>query len=233
MKNIILLTVFLSFGLSYGNAQSTERIRVKAEEDVAEGIESRSQFRFKDFKEGKVYFKNGNSSTAPLNYNLLYDAVFFIDKKGDTLSLANPVQVKNIEIGGTLFYFDNGYYEVVSDFPPVKLALKQKLKESNRENVGGYGQNTNTAAINNLESMYQNSQSYNLKTNENVIYSRRTIYYFLDQNNRFLPAKKRNITKLFPKKHKNTIVDFIKENDTDFDNEESLNALLQFCSQLI
>jgi hypothetical protein len=233
MKTLLTTGIFLLSSFTYALAQSSEKINVEAEEDISQAIDQVDQYRFKDFVKGKVYFKNGRSSTARLNYNLLYDAILFIDKKGDTLSLAEPEKVNYVAIQYTIFYYDKGYFEIIADYPSVKLAYKQVLKVSNREKIGGYGQQTNTSAIDNYSTVSNGNQTFNLKVNENVIFSKKAFYYLLDQNNRFSPANKRNIIKIFPKKHKKSIVQFIDDHETDFKNEQSIKSLLQFCGGLI
>ncbi|WP_017731400.1 hypothetical protein [Nafulsella turpanensis] len=232
MKQFYLILTAILLANSFAVAQSEGPIRVEAGENVAKAVAFSDQFRFPNFQKGTVFFKNGNTGSSLLNYNHLFDAVQFIDKKGDTLSLANPLDIEQIKIGDKKFFFNNGYYEVIAEFPAVKLTIKQVLEISNREKIGGYGERKNTAAIDNYSSMYMNTQVHELTVNENVILSKNPSFHLLDQNGRLFPATKRNVSRIFPRKHRKEIVQFIKEQNTDFNQEHSIMEVLEFASTL-
>lgn len=231
MKSLILLLCLSAFSFHDLTAQSAEKTRVKSGENISYALKMSDRYRFSEFQKGRVFFRNGNSTGGILNYNIVQDHVEFINGKGDTLSLANPEEVERIVIGDAKFNYNKGYYEVISEYPSLKLALRQEVGETNREKIGAYGQRTNTAAITNLSTTQVNNQNINLNSDELIVLSRKVTFFLIDKNDKVRFFNKKNLVQLFPS-HKRNIVDFLEKNKIDFNNEADLKKLLSFCSNL-
>ena len=110
------------------SAQSTETIRVKAGEDISKVISPNGIYRFPLFTTG-TYLKNNNtSSSAKLNYNLFTGEMQYLNLKGDTMTIANSSEINSIKIQDVLFYYRNGYKEVIADHDPAKPAVESTIK---------------------------------------------------------------------------------------------------------
>lgn len=215
-------------------AQDAEILRVKSEEDIAEVIPADVKYRYSEFRTGNISFYNGRSSAAKLNYNILLGEMQFLDRKGDTLSLADEHTIKIIMIGEDVFYYDGrfGYLEVVKDYHPIKLALNQTLQTVTSEKGSAYGQSSGVSSIKTIN-FYStdNSQVQILKQKGDILLTKKASYFLVDQNNRCHKLNKSSILKVFAD-HKRAIKDYLKEASINFNKEEDLKKLLQFCDAL-
>src|SRR3979490_1611624 len=75
------------------------KIEVKSTEDLKETLTTQARYKYPDFSNAIIYFKNRAATAAPLNYNLLLGEMQFVDNTGDTLSVANEMDIKYITIG--------------------------------------------------------------------------------------------------------------------------------------
>src|SRR5688572_7122750 len=78
--------------------------KVKVDQDVKEVFSLSDLYHNPQFTIGRVYFKDGTSADAMLNYHKLYNQMLFLDGKGDTLALADPELMQVITIGKDSFY---------------------------------------------------------------------------------------------------------------------------------
>ncbi|MDR1197751.1 MAG: hypothetical protein LBK94_01890 [Prevotellaceae bacterium] len=130
MKKIILPAVLLLLICSICTAQ--EKVKVENvninEEDILDALPRNAVYIFPDFIKGKVFFDNGATSTAELNYNTLLGEMQFLDKDGNILSLANPQDVTYITIDKKVFYYvtDKAFAELLVNSDNVKLCSKRR-----------------------------------------------------------------------------------------------------------
>ncbi|HET9435110.1 MAG TPA: hypothetical protein VFO37_15195, partial [Chitinophagaceae bacterium] len=109
------MRVLLLFVLAYccrSHAQDSA-IVIRAGTSVNESVSTKDLYQYPQFVFGKVFFKPGDSAMAKLNYNRLFDEMQFIDFKGDTLSIANEATIRLIRINNDVFYYDNGYVQLI------------------------------------------------------------------------------------------------------------------------
>ena len=243
MKVLLLFSCMFIGSVGNGMAQNLQKYRLKEGEIVVKAIPEKERYSYENFKIGKILFTNGKSSTAPLNYNLLYGEMEFISEDGDTLSLAQEPLIQNIMIGDDLYYVDNrkGYLKVKTDYPSLKLAAKEKLMLIQKEREFFVNpENDHFRKLsddemskknfpNNVPVTYQ--EFYTKPLEGDLLLAKVVGYYFIDFNDRFHPAKKAKVLKIFPGK-KRAIRNFIKENNINFHLEEDLEKLVEFCHQL-
>ena len=233
MKTLLFLAVM---GLSAYplRAQDADLFRIKAGDAVEEAIPRVHQYRYETFRNGSVSFYNGKTATARLNYNLLLGEMQFIDITGDTLSLAEEHTIQHIRIGENTFYVDpkHGYLEVIAQYPTVKLGMQPSFSTVLKEKKGAYGQSTGTSSIKNYNSYTAaNSRLQKLNPNEDVLIAKEVAYFLIDHNQRIHRANKSALMKLFAQQKK-AISTYLDKEDIDFDKEEDLRKLLQYCSAL-
>lgn len=233
MKTLLFLAM-MGLSICLLRAQDVDLFRIKAGETVEEAIPVVHQYRYETFRNGSVSFYNGSSATARLNYNLLLGEMQFIDITGDTLSLVDEHTIQHIRIGENTFYYDPkyGYLEVIAQYPAVKLLMQSSFSTVLKEKKGAYGQSTGTSSIKNYNSYTAaNSRLQKLNPNEEILIAREVAYFLADHNQRIHRAGKSALMKLFAPQKK-TINTYLDEEDIDFDKEEDLRQLLQFCSEL-
>ncbi|MDO1451744.1 hypothetical protein Q0590_36055 [Rhodocytophaga aerolata] len=242
-----LLAVAIHFTL---RAQQAPLYTINAGEIVSDVIPLNEQYVYGEFQQGTVWFRNGKSLPALLNYNRLYGEMQFIGSKGDTLALVEENSLKKITIGKQVFYYmhKNSFVELLTAQLPVKLARKQNLEiiRSTFRLVrnSGIGSTGNVFAGERDDTMNGpfNSSTHTSSLSYRKLYTQKvpgelqlakqSSYYFVDQNERVHQAKKSTLLKLFGR-HKQAIEDYIDTNQVDFTREVDLKNLLEYCAQWI
>ena len=233
MKGAVFLAV-MGFSACSLLAQDADLFRVKSGETVEETIPVVQQYRYATFRNGNVSFYNGSTATARLNYNILLGEMQFIDITGDTLSLAEEHTIRYIRIGENTFYYDPryGYVEVVAEYPAVRLGRQPSFLAVLKEKKSAYGQSTGVSSIRSYNSYATgNSRLQKLDPKGDVLVAKQVTYFLVDHNHRIHRASKSSLMKLFSHQ-KRAIGDYLKAEAIDFDQEEDLRQLLQFCSAL-
>ncbi len=230
MKTLLLLLYALLY-YTYPFAQNTTSIIVKAGSNIRDVLSTADVFQYPQFAKGKVFFKDGSSAEAKMNYNRLVDEMHFIDPKRDTLALANEKLIKWIAINQDTFYYDQGYVRLISSTDVAKLAVKQVWIMGDTRKIGAYNTANSTSSITSYSSYSAGSRIYNLFVNEEVVLRKVEHYYFGDRYNHFVLAGKKNLLMLFPKEQRRIEV-YLKENKIDFSNKDDLEKAVQFLDHL-
>ena len=226
MKSVLILWMLLLFCFGMFS-QTPDQVRIKAGEDAAKSYSSHGFYRFPTFKEGVVVFKHGGQTNARLNYHMLNEEVQFLSTNGDTLALADPFSIKHISIDTNLYYYSEGYLEVVMNSEILLLARKIKLNTTS-EKIGAYGQASPSGSIRTPNKLILNNTGKDLTINQDLIIQREYSYYWLDKYRTVLRATKANLFRLLPPDKKSIVEDYLKKNKIDFNKEADLRKLLQF-----
>ena len=229
MKKVVLSQMLFIFFVSCIFAQSGDIVRIKAGENPAAGFSPHGFYRFPTFSEGVVVFKNGGKTSGRFNYHLLNEEVQFISANGDTLALSDPLAIQYITIDSSLFYYSEGYLEVVESNESLKLAKKLRLN-TNWEKIGAYGQASPSGSIRTANRIMLGNTGSNLRLNEDLVIEKKTTYYWLDKYNTVLKATKANLLKLLPSDKERNIEEYVKNNKIDFKKEADLKKLLKYSS---
>lgn len=210
-------------------AQDSTVIFIQADRTVSEVLTPDKIYEHPQFVKGKIFFRDGSLTEALLNYNYLNGEVEFISNQKDTLAIAKQqmLNIKRVEINDHIYFYDRGYLEQVQENAIGKLLKKQMYDVIKREKIGAYNQPTSTSAIESYGSFTDNYGSFspNLKVKENITLALRSLYYFGDKYNVFLPATKKNLLKSFPSK-KRQIETYLKQHPVNFKSAEDLKTLL-------
>ena len=221
---IICSILCLATGLS---AQKNDKYTVLAGTRVQDCIPFLEQYRYPEFREGTVLFKNGVNVVVMLNYNLLHSELQYIQLQ-DTLSIANEKDIKVIAVAGDTFYFDKGYLEMIYN-GPVKVALKQYIKQMQVIKKDSYGSAGSNSATDSYNSIQADGQTYKLILNHDRIFNKIEEYYLVASSGEFVPFTKKKVFQLFPQKKK-AIEAYLKSKKVYFDSREDL---LRFAAYLI
>ncbi|HEV8283702.1 MAG TPA: hypothetical protein VGQ09_05300 [Chitinophagaceae bacterium] len=223
---LILLLWFQSF------TQQTVKA-VEADQEINQVFTVKDLYRYPQYIQGKVFFRDGTIAEAMLNYHKLFEQVLFIDQKGDSLAVGNPETISVIVMGQDSFYYNkDSYYELIESYKKsIQLARKQMLQEMDQQKTGAYGQSyTNNSTVAN-KNYYTVDGKPRLNVGESTLFLQKTEYYISYKHGDFLPANKKNIEKLFSE-YSRQVKDYIKENSLDIAKEEGLKKLLQFIQDL-
>ena len=209
-----------------------EVIRVKAGEDISKAISDYGKYRFNSFTQGRLYYTYGKSAGGRFNYNYLVEEMQFIDKEsGDTLAVAYPEQVRFVKFDSTIFYYNEGFMEIIEDYDTVKIAAKQKLKIS-FEKIGAYNQSNPIDNIDNNQTyMDEHNMLYKLTINQDAIIKKQITWYLITSDDqRPVRADKAGFEKLYPG-HTSAIKSFLKTKKDGLKDLESIKQLLVICLQ--
>jgi hypothetical protein len=227
MKQTIILTVLLQlFFLTAVQAQNSETKTVHA----GESLSALFYYRFPTFAEANVKLKSGGAGASKMNFNLLVCEMQFIDPHGDTLSIAKPEDIDSIALGGSVFYYKDGYQEVIAATKSVRLVVVRKVVYEPIQ-IGAMGQRSRTGVgIRSYSSLISNSTERQLTVNEDVDIVMETTY-FLATDDGMQKATRAAFLHLFSK-NTDAIQAYIKTNKPSFTKEQDLRKLFGFCTDL-
>ena len=230
---LYIMRMLLLFVLAYcsrSHAQDST-ILIRAGKTFHESVSVTDIYQYPQFVVGKVFFKQGDSTTAKLNYHKFLNDMQFIDFKGDTLNIINAATIRLVRINNDVFYYDNGYVKLIKETNGIKFASKETLRLLGKSKIGAYDMANPTSAIDSYGTLIDQRGIFNLVPREDITLAKKTLYYIGDKFNRFLLANRKNIHDQFSKQG-GALKAYFKENNVNFDNREDLEKLLQFLAGL-
>jgi len=226
---IFLLITSTSF------AQNTRDIyRIKEGTDIAKSFPYSDKFQFEEFRDGMVYFRNGRTSKAKLNYSMVHGEVLFISAQKDTLLLTENDFIERIQMGPEVFYYmkNHGHLRQKAAFDKVALVEKLFLAVKGNEKYAAYDQYSESSAISSYSSYTNaNGVKQTLEGSGKVLLKKQSMYFLMDRNKRFSPANKASLLRIFPS-HKKNIMAYVKDQSIDFDSEADLVKVLAYSNSL-
>jgi len=226
-----LLLLFILIGYSNLRAQDSTFVTIKAGSKIKDVLTATDIFFSPEFVRGSVFFKNGVVATAMMNYDNLGDQMLFIDLKGDTLALDAEKTINFIALDKDTFYYADGYLRLVASNSIVKLVERKIWRVADIRKIGAHNIPAKTFDVSSYSTLTNGyGKAYELILNEDMVLRKKAQYYFGNMYNRFVPASKRNLLSLFPKKE-DILVKYLKENNVNFNKEDDLQKLAQFLEQ--
>jgi hypothetical protein len=222
----IITVLFLNISLF---AQDSKIITVKAGTAVRDYFPAQVRYRYPDFLAGEVLFNNGNAIDGSLNYNFLSGEMEFI-RSGDTLSIDNKKDISSITVGQDIFYYNNGYLELIFD-GPFRVGLLQFFRLKDVVKKGAFGNTTRGASL----------ESYNLEArgdfhwwvpSEDLVFQKTQKYYFKTPESSFILFTRKNILQSFPRQ-KETIKKYLKSDKVNFNSAGDILRLAEFLSSIL
>lgn len=229
MKPYLFICLFLLLTAFFAAAQTSETVRVSTGDDLATAVSVYGIYRFPAFTTGTILLKDGRQGKELLNYNILNDEMMYIDKKGDTLAIGIPDQIKKITINGTDFYYDKKEsLEEISKAATISLVIKRRIlidyqKERALGVSSGSGGSIDTYAT------LPGVSSYHLVINEDAIVRKRISYFLLTAEGRQLPATRANFISVFIK-NKENIEAWLSNHTVNFHSEPDLVQLFRIAA---
>lgn len=212
MKRLILFFSELLFMTFIGLAQDAE-----TEKKI-------SPYLLDKFEEAEVFFHDGSRYQETINYNLLSNRFYFIDKTDHSVkAVSNPQDIFMVKVKDRCFYQEKGYaVEVLPTNPPLFVQYKVHIRKEAEK--GAYGMPSETSSIRTYGGFGSHGNRFELNTEE-LIVGKRYQHYWLEKNKKRKAFKSfKQFVKLYPE-HKAALEQFIKENQLDFDNVEHIKAL--------
>ncbi len=214
------------------SGQETRDFTVGAGESVTDVLSMKEIFLYPEFINGTALNKNGTSSEALFNYNIINGEIQFISPRKDTLAVAKPGAVNFFSIASDTFYYSNGYYRKIAGDKNFMLAAMQYTRLADVRKAGPYGTTTSTGSVDNYSSLISSTTGgvYKLRVNVETVFTMRCDYFFSNPQDKFVPAKKSNLLKMFPDQEEK-IKKYLKDESIRFNNKEDLVKLTNFLRQ--
>ncbi|MEO7044841.1 MAG: hypothetical protein ABI091_06005 [Ferruginibacter sp.] len=230
---VSLISIFFVL-TKFAVAQDSTTIFIAAGKAPSEVLTFQKIFKYPHFTNGDIFFKDGSTTNAPLNYNYLLGEIMFISPQKDTLAIAKNQMsnIKTVKIGSDTFYYLHQYVELVIKNQSTTLLKTEQLRVIRREKIGAYNQPSATSAIDSYElfSPTYGVPEINLKIRENITLALRTNYYFENHNDLLLPANRKNIYKVYPQK-KEQLDAYLKANTVNYNSANDLIKLFTYLGQ--
>lgn len=226
-KHLLWTTLLIVTLLSSTNAQVYEKKTVHS----GESISAISYYLFPSFEDAAVKLKNGGTLLSKMNFNLLICQIQFINEHGDTLNIAKPADIETITFDSSLFFYNEGYYQICSPNDAVKFAvLRQVSYVPVKIDALGLKDRTGTG-VESSTSFFTKSELKDLLMDEDVDINKKTSYFLTTDNKEMIKATKSAFIKLFSE-NRDRIQTYLKESKTDFNKEGDLKKLYNFCTSL-
>lgn len=226
MKLAWLFVLIVELTAASSFAQSGKTITVKAGEDIAKAWSHCGFYRFPQFSKAALFRKTGQShSNSLFNYNIYSAKIQFINESGDTLDLINPSLFDSIIIEKNVFYYDDGFLELVISAHPLRLVKKTKIK-MRPETIGAYGTTNSTGSVDKISGYSINGNMYSFSLSENISVKEIISLFFITTDGKILKATKSNLLLFLPAGKQEKAKLYLKETKVSFEKEEDLKKLL-------
>jgi hypothetical protein len=211
-------------------SQGNNLITVKAGTKILDYFPVKERYRYPDFSNGQLVFKNGNVNSGRFNYNILSGEMEFIQLR-DTLSINNKKDISLIAVAQDTFFYDNGYIEMILG-GPVKVGYMQKFKLKEIQKKGAMGTINRSSSIDTYNSISFTGNFYQLIPNEDWVFQKKELYYFSTTARGFIQFNKKNVIKAFQQKE-DAVKDYLKSNKIDFDSRKDLFKLADYLGGIL
>jgi hypothetical protein len=186
----------------------------------------RNGYLYERFIDGAVLMHSGALEHAPLNYDVNQQAIVF-EKDGQYLTLTGLEAVDTIYIDTQKFIPVNNHVYEVAVHAPVSLLIaytgKVHSASATTEHSGTVRRNTN--AVSNTVSDAYLTRRYRGDFTTSV-----QKQFWLKSDRLYKAFNEKQVEKVFPGKEA-AIRDFVKANAINWDKEEDMIKLVEFCNR--
>lgn len=195
--------------------------------------ENKSEFLFDEFQDATVFYRDGRQFMVNLNYNLIGNCFLFKDVEDDNnlKEFAYINQIAMVKTGDRTFLISrNGKsQELLQMEPQVLVEYKGKVKDPGKR--AAYGGRSETSAITSISSIQSGGQYHKLEGDRRIVYGLNKTYQITHNKKEKLFSTQKQFLKIFPEQ-KETLEQFIKENNIDFQNPEQVVTLVNYADAL-
>ena len=225
MKNLLALIIFLTLNQNL-LAQKKTVVVVKAGTKIADYFSASEIYLYPEFTGGACSLTNGQTIPGLFNYNLLSGEMDFVKAK-DTLAISNKEQIKYITVAKDTFYYANLCMQLIKG-NGLKVFYTQKIEFVDRQKNGALGTSGRSFTINSYDYMLIGKNSYNFKTNVDVIFRKKNEFFYR-AGNRYVLLNKKNAEKILPEKQ-DLVKKYLKTNRIDFELKNDVLKFADFIS---
>jgi hypothetical protein len=191
-------------------------------------------FRFENFKEGVIHFRNKTFRRVPMNYHLGHGKIQFIDGHGDTLLLTNKYLIDRVLINGREFILaskdDDNDLEIVSAFSQGRIGMLTKYIESTNSTSASsqkYWDNPSSSVPSSLYISNANSEFQWQNTVLPLTDRLKITYHFIDTNGIISPVSQKTLSKLYAKKSKD-LKRYLRSTSVDYTSLSDIQSVVSY-----
>ena len=190
-----------------------------------------TQYLLKQFEDATVYFKDGGQSSEKINYNLIANSFFFIDKTdGSIKQISSTQDIRLIRIGNRSFIFNNeDAVEVIPINPLIYVQYKADVREQGKK--AAFGTTSETTAIRTYGATYNRGRRIEFDPNTVIAGKRYNIYWVEKKGKKKKFITFKQFLKIYPN-HKIVLEQYIKDNDIRFNDVEQIKNLCLYAESL-
>lgn len=195
---------------------------------------SKNAYLLSTFMNGKVVHKDGATSKALFNYNLVNKKILFKGENNEILELSNPNELSYINIGEMTFEHVSGqkFYEKIS-INDLDLYVYWQVQLLPEGKTGAYGVRDQTSSVHQLQTVYSYLSKTNTISTEDDFLAYSKNQYFLKINDKFkLFDSSKSLSKLFKGKEFE-VERKLTEDKLNFENFEDVKKAIAICSQFV
>lgn len=220
-KKLFLTLVLISASALVLNAQQVDYLQIKNLN--FKEFESAERYKFPKYIRSQAYLKDGEVASANFNYDYFSGIMRYISGN-DTLSIANPEDLKYVVMGTDSFFWDKKYFEWVASTSKTRIYKTTDFIYKGADAAGAYGTSTRNFSVNSVDIITDNAmKGLDLNTILNI--EKVTTYYIGHRNGKIIKATKSNIEDMYPKKD---VDGFIKDRKINLNKAEDLVALFAY-----
>jgi hypothetical protein len=208
-------------------AQVYERTIIHAGDSVSKYY----TYLFPSFGDATVKLRDGRSLIYKMNFNLLLCDMQFINAKGDSLAISNPVEIDSILLDSCLFVYvyKRGYFQLLAVTDAVSLAVFRQCTFEPVQ-IGGMGTPRHSGGIEMFNSITSRQGTMPLLLNEDIFALKNTSFLFFYKGGGTENAGKAAFLRIFAG-DKKSFDQFVKSNKIDYNKPGDLVKLFHFCTQ--
>lgn len=231
MYRILYLLVFACIHIS-ANAQTQKFYTIQPGGNLLDVVPLSEMYEYPQFEQGIVFLKNGVNSAAKLNYHFIFEEIVFIDANGDTVTLANPAEVKQIYIGKDQFYYAGSrFVRLDTTIGDVKLAVAGFFTTANTKKVGAFGTSTEGAGVSQGGFIAPDGRKMNLTPNVITTIAYKKALFIGNRFNQFIPVNRKNVFSIYPEKEAK-LKQYLDEHKISFFSRADVIDLILYMNSL-
>ena len=221
-----IITILLFGGCLFGQYKN---ITVPAGTKVIDNFPPSVRYFYPQFVQGQFVLNNNQISTVMINYNMLSDAIEFL-QGNDTLILIRKGDLKYVIAESDTFVYMSGYMKPIYN-QKLKVYCKDRFYLKEILKRGAMGTVNRSAGIGSFSDFEQEGVRYDIIVPDDMVYRREVSYHITTPRGTLEPFKKANILMLF-RYHRANINRYIKDNKISFEKQEDIIKLAEYLSTL-
>lgn len=199
---------------------------------VAKAGEKDSSFLFPEYQKAEVVYLNGSQSDETVNYNLVDEKLYFIDRSDQRVKVVSDVQhIAAIRIKDKSYLLDvNGFREVIFT-DPIEFCVQYKAGHQIVNSNVGYGGTSSVASVSTYSSYRAGGQETIIKQPDIQVSAIYNCYWIGKGNKQYKFTDKNQFLKIYPKQ-KQKINEYIDTQKLDFNSVLQVAGLVKFAETL-